>query len=503
MGDKKNIDRLFQEKFKDFDPVPDERLWKDLEGKLNSAEKKSRRVIPIWWRMAGVAAVLILLLTTVYFSDLFNTNPDQVPLPLNEKITDTEDKTEEPEATDKIIDIEPQEEQGVVNNSTEVESAAKNTVDKILGKEKINNNTAQGLVDKEEKRNRDTRPNGKYSIKKSDISKGVVSSDINEKSKQKDKIDKAETSKKLKSTTENTIAAVDQESKQKNADTKTITDNKKVIAANDENEQQQKKSIFDAIEDKEEVLEETAKSKNRWSLQPSVAPVFFNSLSGGSSIDPQFADNPKSGNLNLSYGLNVSYQISDRLSIRSGVSKVNYGYNTDDIALTSSPGELVAIENLSFSNQVSNIAIVDSRPGNNIVAQRNFDDATSFAISPEIDAVLTQELGYIEVPLELKYRLVDKKLGVNLIGGVSSLFLTDNAVFIDSEDFTTEIGEANNLNNMNFSTNVGIGVDYKISNKVLINIEPVFKYQLNTFSNDTGNFRPYSVGVYTGLSFKF
>jgi hypothetical protein len=98
---------------------------------------------------------------------------------------------------------------------------------------------------------------------------------------------------------------------------------------------------------------------------------------------------------------------------------------------------------------------------------------------------------------------VDKRFGVDLIGGVSSLFLVDNAVLLESNELITEVGEANNINSMNFSANFGMGLNYKFSPKIQINVEPVFKYQLNTFSNVSGNFRPYSIGVYSGFSFRF
>ncbi|MEP5830920.1 MAG: hypothetical protein ABJ300_11650, partial [Maribacter dokdonensis] len=68
---------------------------------------------------------------------------------------------------------------------------------------------------------------------------------------------------------------------------------------------------------------------------------------------------------------------------------------------------------------------------------------------------------------------------------------------------TTEIGEANNINDLNFSANMGLGLNYNFSQKVRFNVEPIFKYQLNTFSDVNGTFRPYSVGVYSGLTFKF
>ena len=98
---------------------------------------------------------------------------------------------------------------------------------------------------------------------------------------------------------------------------------------------------------------------------------------------------------------------------------------------------------------------------------------------------------------------MDKRFGVDLIGGVSSLFLVDNTVLLESNELITEVGEANNINSTNFSANFGMGLNYKFSPKIQINVEPVFKYQLNTFSNVSGNFRPYSIGVYSGFSFRF
>ncbi len=76
MSEKKNIDRLFQEKFKDFEANPAEDLWSGIEARLN--EKKRKRVIPLWWKLSGVAAVFLigLLVTqTVSNHDIAPTNP--------------------------------------------------------------------------------------------------------------------------------------------------------------------------------------------------------------------------------------------------------------------------------------------------------------------------------------------------------------------------------------------------------------------------------------------
>ncbi|MFT6826142.1 MAG: hypothetical protein ACJAYD_000696, partial [Patiriisocius sp.] len=62
---------------------------------------------------------------------------------------------------------------------------------------------------------------------------------------------------------------------------------------------------------------------------------------------------------------------------------------------------------------------------------------------------------------------------------------------------------ANNLSYLSFATNIGLGVHYKLSNSFKFNVEPMFKYQLNPYTDSAVDFKPYYVGVYTGLSFKF
>ncbi|MEX0315673.1 MAG: outer membrane beta-barrel protein, partial [Allomuricauda sp.] len=264
----------------------------------------------------------------------------------------------------------------------------------------------------------------------------------------------------------------------------------------------EKKSIFEVIEEnEEEAIAENTSSK--WSVGPSVAPVYFSASGTGSPIHSNFSSNSKSGNVNLSYGLTVAYNIGKKLKVRSGVHKVDYGYDTNNVVFSASLDASTnqKIDNIDY-RQASRTIVVQSQE--NIQPSAN-DALVELAANenPSFDGKMIQQLGYIEVPLELDYALIDKKFGVNLIGGVSSLFLVDNSVLLESEDLITEVGEANNANSVNFSTNIGVGLNYEFSPKVQLNLEPVFKYQLNTFSETSGSFRPFSVGVYSGVRFKF
>src|SRR5690606_30344699 len=110
-----------------------------------------------------------------------------------------------------------------------------------------------------------------------------------------------------------------------------------------------------------------------------------------------------------------------------------------------------------------------------------------------------QKFGFIEVPMELEFRLIDKKFGLNLIGGASTLFLEENNISMTTAAYTTDLGEAQNLNSLSFSANLGLGVNYQFAPKFRLNLEPLFKYQLKTFNHSNS----YTFGIYSGLSYQF
>src|SRR5699024_9393065 len=91
MKDKKNIDRLFQEKFKDFEKTPPEGVWTTIEQKL-TGKKRDRAAFPLWSKIAGVAALLALLFIvgkTWFFNEQGSSvvksseTPDSIEQPLH------------------------------------------------------------------------------------------------------------------------------------------------------------------------------------------------------------------------------------------------------------------------------------------------------------------------------------------------------------------------------------------------------------------------------------
>src|SRR5690606_35061087 len=62
MKEKKNIDSIFNESFKNFEATPSPRVWENIQAELKK-EKKERKVIPLWIQIGGVAALIALLLS--------------------------------------------------------------------------------------------------------------------------------------------------------------------------------------------------------------------------------------------------------------------------------------------------------------------------------------------------------------------------------------------------------------------------------------------------------
>ncbi|MDT0606184.1 outer membrane beta-barrel protein [Croceitalea rosinachiae] len=477
--EKNNLDNLFKDNLKNFNEVPEEGVWKKIEASLD--KNKKNRVVPIWWQLGGVAALLAILF---YVVNPFGSNEG------NETIIITDIQNTKTDNENDMKEISPisEEKEGVqpvevTSNSTEKSktSLAKST-QKTISKD--NKDQQQGLVASND--NIKTKKELSNRLQMAEIQNDTISnqqaiaevSTLNEKSSLKNS--QIENQNSLEIDEENAVGQVDKTNGTK-------------------------KSIYDAIaeqnQDEKEVIIE--KNQNRWAMGPSVAPVYFDAQGQGSPIHSNFATNSKSGSLNLSYGLQVSYGVSKKLSIRTGVHKVDFGYDTNDVVFSSSLQASTSdlIDNISYSQASRNLVVESksrSQAATNDVAFSEFN-----AASPALEGRMVQQMGYLEVPLELNYALIDKKFGVNVIGGVSSLFLIDNSVSLESGGLVTEMGSANNVNNVNFSTNVGLGFNYDFSSKIQLNLEPVFKYQLNTFSETAGRFRPYSIGVYSGINFKF
>ncbi|WP_299332631.1 hypothetical protein [uncultured Psychroserpens sp.] len=536
MSEKKHIDKLFKEQLKDFEVAPKDHVWEHIERKLHQDKRKKRRVIPIWWQIAGVAAVLALLFTvgnTFFNNNTQNstdteivdteksdtktskdldsttkTNISDTHTSKNKKSSVAEQNTSE-DSTDSVSENDLTTTESSNKNNTVVSSDNSDNKDdnghhdnkedqkkqsiirnKSQQKNAVVNNESSFPKDKKDTPNTNTAQNNAVATQtnKDKSNTNDIQNDIN---KEQSEIDKL-----IKDTKQgnNTKIATSNTSEKDNA-TSVIDSTKANNLIKDKNAIDE--AIAEAEKNKDSTTDESL--KKRWSLAPNVAPVYFNTLGKGSSLDNQFVDNEKEGSVNVSYGIRGSYAINKKLKIRAGVNKVDLGYSTNNIFVfdgTSGSGARMPMQNVKLHDTLNT---------NSYVSADNFSFTTGpqFLFTKEQGSI-DQQLGFIEVPIELEYSLIDKKFGLNLIGGFSTLFLSNNEIYsVQSNGDRTFLGEATNIKDMSYSANFGIGVNYNISKQLRFNLEPTFKYQINTFSDTSGDFQPFFIGVYTGLSFKF
>lgn len=449
MKGEKNIDRLFQEKMKDLEAVPSSRVWSGIESKL---QKKKRRVLPYWWFSGGVAALLII---SLFLLPIINDDPKDIILDSKDIITTTPKDLVKKVDTSKIHkSIIPQ-----IFKEEESDIAKKESVKKEPNI--IATNTPSFIEQTE-----------------------------------KGKID----DQKILPTTEKEEEAV-------------ISLNKKVVPSNKNSDPIQKieekkkttllpkKDFIAEVNKSKDLVEEKNVSRN-WSVSPVFAVLSSNSFAGSSPLASNLSGGSTKGDNTYSYGVKVNYKMNSKWTIQTGIHVQKMRYSTKNNSIAPSTSTISAINSVnvepplkSFSfnaNGLTNTATSTSIPQGLMVFLTNNE------------AVINQSFDYIELPIEIKYNIFSgKKLSTHIVTGFSSLFLTTNKLSVESGNFSEFLGEANNLNSMNFSGNLGIDFDYYFDKHWTLNINPMIKTQLSTFSENTSDFKPYSIGVYSGITYSF
>ena len=549
MKENKNIERLFQKKFKDFEALPPEDSWDFIADRLH--KKKKKRIIPIWFQLSGVAASIILVGGLIWNFTAQN-ETEQLPAfentivngketnnnEINSKtkfstdeslVYDSKEKNNEKNSLDSdqqnnnkskiykenLLNKQNKINSGKTNTIITYNESEKNTDSNYKRKKKSNNNFKQQRF---ARKNSETVvvSNGKKSIAKrkskyksnksnvgfeNEISTDLIVADKSSKEQQimKNDIDTFFE----ESTTNKTFVtnndSINSETNNTNvlASTEIICKDSTLIAevlkeTNPLEELLKEKEVGKNEDEKEE-------KRSKWAISTNASPVYFNSLAEGSSIDEQFNSNSKNYTTTLSIGLAGSYAINDKLSLKTGVNSINLSYNTNDVLFESRMREVDNnIPTISRNANASNMVFSSKNGTVNEIS----GDVENVIIDNNIGA-LKQNISYIEVPLELSYKLIDKKFGVEIIGGMSTLFLNQNNISLVTNGLEMEVGRANNLNNIHFSSNVGLGFKYSFWKSFNANFQPMFKYQINTFNQNSSNFKPYFIGLYSGISFSF
>jgi HAMP domain-containing protein len=267
--------------------------------------------------------------------------------------------------------------------------------------------------------------------------------------------------------------------------------------------------------------ESQAKGKSRWLVGAQVSPEYNVSRSSHSQVYASNMLNSSANPVDLGGGISVEFKKGKRWSLQSGVFYSGMGQSSGNTNLSTgknyalaSPDRGSEYFNTNVSFDVSNSKmIMNSTAGviefkgipSGIVLGTNLEDKTLASNAVVVsDARFIQNFEYIEIPLYLRYTLIDSKFDVEMVGGFSSNLLVGNQTFMESSAGKSEIGTTKDMESMSYSGTLGVGLKYGLSKRIYLNVEPRVKYYLNSLnSNSSVTYKPYTIGVFTGLSYEF
>ena len=477
MKEKKNIDRLFQEQFRGFEETPNNQVWLNIEAELK--KDKNRKVLPIWFKYTGIAAA--------FFLGLFILNTNQTFDLKTENRIVLDNKTLKKPLNKKPIFLQ--------KSSKEIQIVSNSKENSKHKKEIITTNFPKSIAKIEKKVRPYSSSNALGDKKKNPNDAGIYPLKNNLPLKQSV----------TNENNNNYITLNTDKNSVTNTNSLADVQNQAIEKKNLKEKEEPEKQLSNTPESPNE-LEEIMKaksalkkalvsnSKNKWQISPNVGRVYMNANSGGSPIDEQLSDYEKKSDKSVSFGIGVQYAVSNKIVVRTGINKLVLGHNTNNVLYSTG----LTANNLRNIEYFSNNAV-------KFVNERNYGllTTTEKEMQSTNTGNLNQKMGYYELPMEVSYAVLDKKFGINLIGGFSTLFLNENAISMVSPQSKIELGAAKNLSQVHFSTNVGLGFKYQITKPLQINVEPMVKYQLNTFSNNSGDFKPLFIGLYSGISYGF
>jgi hypothetical protein len=254
----------------------------------------------------------------------------------------------------------------------------------------------------------------------------------------------------------------------------------------------------------------------RWMVGAAVSPLY--SFRDAEASVMAGAGVHESGMLSYSSGIHVNYRRGSRLAFETGIFFNRTGLNIDASGIESfnqqgdflvfgagsERAEIKAVTN-SVGNIISNsgeIYVNGYKMNAQSAPAATIEDAFNNLGSPS--SGIEQHLDYLELPFNLRYTVVDRTVELQLVGGMSTNFLVNNYVSMQTSIGEQEIGYLSNIRTVNYSGNAGLGMIYHFGKNLNLMIEPRFRYFLNSINDSSlPATRPYTFGLYTSFNFTF
>ncbi len=265
---------------------------------------------------------------------------------------------------------------------------------------------------------------------------------------------------------------------------------------------------------------EPSLEESGWRMGVNVSPGYSSyAAKYGNEYASNMTREAGDGNANMSGGIALRYRTSKRWSVESGIYYAQNGKQAGSLPqvyggraeadYSAAPERLyfntaVKMENNSMAmNSIAGVIEIENLPAGAEIAA-NLENYTLYDNSLVTQGELSQVFDLIEIPLYLRYLLVESKLDVELMGGINAGVIVGNRAFLDNQFGVQRIGRTRDISTTNISGTIGLGFSYALNKHFSLGLEPRLNYYMNSISrNPDVEFRPYRIGVYTGLYYAF
>jgi hypothetical protein len=477
LNENENIDQIFREKLGDYEKTPPAFLWTNIQGGLNAHRRVLRMTI---LKSAGIAAAIIL----AFLSGWWMTNPGN-------KSTVPQNSFSEQRKAGGIIERPAKE--NIINRknrSADTIQIASNP-SKLPSKE---NRTSSAKLS-----SLATFAANTSFIKNNDLTIAPKSGELELFENEKEFLDKLHKNFKGVEKLTDWIARVSR-------DTVTDTTRKSKIMIPDPFK-------YNSAEGSVAIAFNTPvrNNKGRWSLKAEFAPVFNSPVQNSGQRTDLVSNTAQNYNPQktttentISGGMVAGYKVGKRLIVKSGIVYNNIRQTTRNIDFMGVNPLYSMTGNTTLASTPAGQVNLD-KTGNtrsDMVANSNFllASATKYSGGNE----LKQDIQFIEIPVQATYKLIDTKLNVGLTGGISTNILVGNKAILSENGERISTGETANMRSIVYSGAVGVEVGYEITNRITLTVEPRLKHFVNSLSsNKSVNYKPYQMGIVTGISYSF
>ncbi len=462
------MDGIFRKQLRDYSQsVPDD-IWRNIEQTLDNNKKAKR--ITIYKIAAAVAAFAIIGSGYLYLSkngESFNNNIIVI--------------------TENNLQQESENEAKIFNQEKVNESIANNLENKKIEEPDVENKKLIAEADFAE-------------IKSYNLNNlMLVESDIEKREKNLEKLSQKQISIKSEDVE---LAIIDVRKQRVKSYLNSLPDIYNSYALND-------------------LIEIKEPENSKWVLGGEFSPLYSYRYiaDAGGDYNQDYYNSVENPIMSYTGGLNLQYKVINRFTVQAGVYYTTMGQSLDYMSVYANAAyDLVAeeykdrfINSYSITNSSGDVSfnspyvIVDEKS----MRVSNLSDSKGVAdvsdpIFNNLDAEIQQSFQYVEVPFLMRYKLIDKNIDFNIVGGFGANFLIGNDVYLKYAGNKEVIGETKGVNTINYNSILGFGIEYPLMDRINIRLEPSIKYYLNEINSSSSvESHPYSIGIYAGVNYSF